>query len=418
MTNWSVFKFGGNSLKDQESLERAIDLVSEFGNGRLLIVVSAMGKSTNALESYLEARINKDLILENRIWQELKDFHIEISKSLNLFDEMLRLGIEGELNRIRKQSIDSPYERLYDSIVSAGEILSSIILHAAIQTKFPNASWLDSRMVIKTNSSHKRADINLEYTERCIQDKLKNQKGVWISQGFIGASEQTKETTTLGREGSDYSAAIFAYSLKAKELTIWKDVPGLMSGDPKFFRNVQLLHEVPYDEAMEMAFFGASVIHPKTIQPLKRRDIVLNVGSFFDNKSKATKISNFNFLKPKIPCFLRKSNQTMIEVKSKDLSFLSAVQFSDIYNIFSNIGLTVNLAQHSATKGIFCISSEPRLIATAASKLNSYDIFLENDLVLYTIRNPDAESKNWLKRKGQPMMEQSSTRMDQALLLE
>ena len=139
MTNWSVFKFGGNSLKDQKSLERAIDLVSEFGNGRLLIVVSAMGKSTNALESYLEARINKDLNLENQIWQELKDFHIEISKSLNLFDEVLRLGIEGELNRIRKLSIDSPYERLYDSIVSAGEILSSIILHAAIQTKFPNA---------------------------------------------------------------------------------------------------------------------------------------------------------------------------------------------------------------------------------------------------------------------------------------
>ena len=284
MTNWSVFKFGGNSLKDQKSLERAIDLVSEFGNGRLLIVVSAMGKSTNALESYLEARINKDLNLENQIWQELKDFHIEISKSLNLFDEVLRLGIEGELNRIRKLSIDSPYERLYDSIVSAGEILSSIILHAAIQTKFPNASWLDSRMVVKTNSSHKRAEINLEYTERSIHDKLINQQGVWISQGFIGASEQTKETTTLGREGSDYSAAIFAYSLKAKELTIWKDVPGLMSGDPKFFRNVQLLHEVPYDEAMQMAFFGASVIHPKTIQPLKSRNIVLHVRSFFDNQ--------------------------------------------------------------------------------------------------------------------------------------
>jgi aspartate kinase len=348
----------------------------------------------------------------------LKDFHIEISKSLNLFDEVLRLGIEGELNRIRKLSIDSPYERLYDSIVSAGEILSSIILHAAIQTKFPNASWLDSRMVIKTNSSHKRAEINLEYTERSIHDKLINQQGVWISQGFIGASEQTKETTTLGREGSDYSAAIFAYSLKAKELTIWKDVPGLMSGDPKFFRNVQLLHEVPYDEAMEMAFFGASVIHPKTIQPLKSRNIVLHVRSFFDNQSRATQISNFNFLKPKIPCFLRKSNQTMIEVKSKDLSFVSDGQLSDIYNIFSNIGLTVNLAQHSATKGTFCISSEPRLIAIAVSKLNSYDVFLENDLVLYTIRNPNEESKNWLTRKGQPKMEQSSATMDQALLLE
>ena len=217
MTNWSVFKFGGNSLKDQESLERAIDLVSEFGNGRLLIVVSAMGKSTNALESYLEARINKDLNLENQIWQELKDFHIEISKSLNLFDEVLRLGIEGELNRIRKLSIDLPYERLYDSVVSAGEILSSIILHAAIQTKFPNASWLDSRMVIKTNSSHKRAEINLEYTERSIHDKLINQQGVWISQGFIGASEQTKETTTLGREGSDYSACLLYTSDAADE---------------------------------------------------------------------------------------------------------------------------------------------------------------------------------------------------------
>ena len=140
--------------------------------------------------------------------------------------------------------------------------------------------------------------------------------------------------------------------------------------------------------------------------------------SFFDNKSKATQISNFNFLKPKIPCFLRKSNQTMIEVKSKDLSFVSDGQRSDIYNIFSNIGLTVNLAQHSATKGTFCISSEPRLIAIAVSKLNSYDVFLENDLVLYTIRNPNEESKNWLTRKGQPKMEQRSATMDHALLLE
>ena len=416
MTNWSVFKFGGNSLKDKESLEKAIDLVSEFGNGRLLIVVSAMGKSTNVLESYLEARINKDWISENRIWQELKDFHIDISKSINLFDEVLRSGIEGELNRIRKLSIDLPFERLYDSIVSAGEILSSLILHAAIQTKFPNAAWLDSRMVIKTNTSHKRAEVNLKHTERSIQEKLINQEGVWISQGFMGASEQTRETTTLGREGSDYSAAIFAYSLKAKELTIWKDVPGLMSGDPKFFKNVQLLHEVPYDEAIEMAFFGASVIHPKTIQPLKSRNIVLHIRSFFDNELKATQISGFNFLKPKVPCFLRRSNQTMLVVKSKDLNFLSDGQLNDIYNMFLDIGLTVNLAQHSSTKSTFCISSEPRLLSQAILKLNSFDVFLENDLVLYTIKNPDEESKKWLSRKGQPKMERSSSVMDQALL--
>ena len=418
MANWSVFKFGGNSLKDMDSLKKAIELVSDFANDPLLIVVSAMGKTTNSLESYLEAKIIGDMILAKSILENVINFHFQLSKSMGLLDQTLKLGLEGEWSRIQRVSSDLSYDKQYDVIVSAGEIVSSIILHAAIQTRHPHCSWLDSRRIISTNSNHRRAEIDLKTTEHNVQNDLKNQRGIWITQGFIGRSMETQEYTTLGREGSDYSAAIFAYALKAVELTIWKDVPGLMSGDPKVFENVKLLEEVPYEEAIELAFFGASVIHPKTIQPLKSRDIILHVRSFLKNESKATKIANFKELKPIVPCLIKKSNQVMLSIRTKDLSFLSEGQLSGIYNIFSDIGLVVNLAQHGAVSAIFSVSNDCRVLPLVLLKLKEYKVEIENNLVLYTVRYSDDISSKWLRLKGKPKMEQRSFNIDQVLLSE
>ncbi len=416
MTNWSVFKFGGNSLKDVNSLKKAIELVSNFGKDPLLIVVSAMAKTTNSLEAYLEAKITGDKILAKSILDKVMDFHFQLSESMGLLDQTLKLGLEGEWNRIQVVPSDLTYDQQYDAIVSAGEMVSSIILHAAIQTKHPQSSWLDSRQIISTNSNHRRAEIDLLTTEHNIQNDLKNQQGIWITQGFIGSSMETQEYTTLGREGSDYSAAIFAYALNAGELTIWKDVPGVMSGDPKVFENVKLLEEVPYEEAIELAFFGASVIHPKTIQPLQSRDIVLHVRSFLKNESKATKIANFKDLKPIVPCLIKKANQVMLSIRTKDLSFLSEGQLSRIYNIFSDIGLVVNLTQHSAVSAIFSVSNDHIVLPLVLLKLQEYEVKIENNLALYTVRYSDEISRKWLDLKGIPKMEQRSLNLDQVLL--
>jgi len=418
MTNWSVFKFGGNSLKDIDSLKKAIELVSDFGKDPLLIVVSAMAKTTNSLEAYLEAKINGDEILAKSILDEVINFHFQLSESMGLLDQTLKLGLEGEWNRIQGVPSDFAYDKRYDAIVSAGEIVSSMILHAAIQTKHPQSSWLDSRRVISTNNNHRRAEIDLLTTEHNIQNDLKNEQGIWITQGFIGFSMENQDYTTLGREGSDYSAAIFAYALNAEELTIWKDVPGLMSGDPKVFENVRLLEEVPYEEAIELAFFGASVIHPKTVQPLKSRNIILHVRSFLNNESKATKIGNFKKLKPVVPCLIKKSNQVMLSIRTKDLSFLSEGQLSEIYNIFSDIGLIVNLAQHGAASATFSVSNDHIILPLVLLKLQEYKVEIENNLVLYTVRYSDEVSRNWLYMKGKPKMEQRSLNIDRVLLSE
>ncbi|CAI8343359.1 MAG: Lysine-sensitive aspartokinase 3 [Owenweeksia sp. TMED14] len=418
MTNWSVFKFGGNSLKDSKSLNKALDIVSDCGKSPLLIVVSAMSKTTNSLEEYLQAKVIGDSVLANRILEKIKSFHFHLADSLNLTDETLKLGLSGEWDRIEKASSDLPFDRHYDEVISAGEIVSSIILHAAIQTRYPTASWLDARMVVRTNSNHRRADINLIDTEKNIHEKLISQSGVWITQGFIASSSDNGQCTTLGREGSDYSAAIFASVLGANELTIWKDVPGLMSGDPKVFNDVKLLEEVPYEEAMELAFYGASVIHPKTIQPLYQRNITLYIRSFLDRNLKETRVSNYKSLKPMVPCLIRKLDQVMLSIRTNDLSLMTEGQFSDVHNTFSNIGLVVNLVQRVAARIVFIVSNHHIVLPLALEQLSDYNVKVEKDLVLYTVKYSDENSRKWLAQKGIFKMEQRTESVYQILLKE
>ena len=284
-----VFKFGGASVKDAEGVINLVDILSIKNSQKTIIIISAMGKSTNALEKIIELYFAK----ENQVSLEilsLKEFHLKIIK--NLFKEENN-DCEKEVHKLFEElklflkSNKSPdYSFVYDQVVCFGELLSTTIIHYYMKYKKLDSFWLDARNCIKTDDYYRSANLNWELTQKSIIDQVENRSLV-ITQGFIGSS-LNNFTTTLGREGSDYSAAIFAYALNAKSVTIWKDVPGVLNGDPRVFKKTRLLNQISYREAIELAFYGASVIHPKTLQPLQRKEIPLYVKSFENPKSKGT----------------------------------------------------------------------------------------------------------------------------------
>ena len=415
MSAWSVFKFGGASVKDIPALRNAVQVVRRHGRSPLIVVVSAMGKTTNALEAYLQQRELGDLSAAEAILSELQSFHIDMAQGLGLWDGALPAQISAEWARVASIDPSMPYGRRYDAIVSAGEVVSSLILHAALCAGGLDAHWADARQMIKTNADHRRAVVDWEATEKGVQTILTH-PGIYVTQGFIASGPENR-ITTLGREGSDYSAAIFAYALHASELTIWKDVPGVLSGDPKFFSDVLLLEQIPYSTAIELAFYGASVIHPKTIQPLQGRGIVLHVRSFLHPDAPATRIGAFDALIPEVPCWIRKANQIMITVGTHDLSFLSEGHLAEVYRIFSDLGLLVNLAQHAAVSSRFCVTADRVTVPKAVSELKAnYRVQLMEDLTLFTVHRPDEGARTWLSNQGQILLDQRSGVVDQVVI--
>ena len=415
MSTWSVFKFGGASVKDADALRNAIRVVREHGRSPLVVVVSAMGKTTNALEAYLQQRELGDVSAAEAILSEVKDFHATIAQSLGLWEGDLPGLISSEWTRMASIDPQAPYGRRYDAIVSAGEVVSSYILNAALCAGGVASHLADARTMIKTNADHRRAVVDWDATEQGIREAMK-EPGIYVSQGFI-ASGPEGEITTLGREGSDYSAAIFAYALHASELTIWKDVPGVLSGDPKFFSDVVLLEEIPYATAIELAFYGASVIHPKTIQPLQGRGIVLHVRSFLDPALPATRIGAVPQLTPEVPCWIRKANQVVITVGTRDLSFLSEGHLADVYRIFSDLGLLVNLAQHAAVSSRFCVTADRVTVPRAVEALRgNYRVEVLEDLTLFTIHRPHDAARSWLANQGTILLDQRSGVVDQVVM--
>ena len=281
-----VFKFGGASVRDAEGVKNLVSVLKEVGYDKTIVVVSAMGKTTNALEKILDNYFNDSKNTIDGLLQ-LKQYHIQIVKNLFGNDSF---EIEETINKLFEElsgflnTNKSPnYSFVYDQVVSIGELLSSKIVHAFMKFSGLDNYWLDSRKCIKTDDYYRAANLNWELTSQNIKNGLKGYS-LAVTQGFIG-SNSNNFTTTLGREGSDYSAAIFAYVLNASSLTIWKDVPGVLNGDPRVFKKTKLLKKISYREAIELAFYGASVIHPKTLQPLQRKEIPLHVKSFENPKN-------------------------------------------------------------------------------------------------------------------------------------
>ncbi len=406
-----VFKFGGASVKDAEGVRNLVNIFKAVKDQDTLIVVSAMGKTTNALEKIIEVyfKNKKDTSLGISL---LKEFHLEIIK--NLFQGK-NIDCETELNKLFKElqeflkSNKSPdYSFVYDQVVSFGELLSTIIIHHFMKFKKIDSFWLDARKCIKTDDYYRSADLNWEFTQKNILEQVEK-RSLIITQGFIG-SNSNHFTTTLGREGSDYSAAIFAYALNAESVTIWKDVPGVLNSDPRYFQNTKLLNQISYREAIELAFYGASVIHPKTIQPLQQKEIPLYVKSFENPKGKGTLVSKEKKLEPNIPCYIVKMDQVLLRLSSIDFSFIVEENISYIFGLLHEYQMPVELIQNSAISFSVCLNNKYKRLEELVLVLRSrFNVHITKNVDLYTIRHFDHTASQFIRKIGKPILLEQRT---------
>ncbi|WP_456422176.1 aspartate kinase [Lutibacter sp.] len=406
-----IFKFGGASVKDAEGVKNVLTVLEHEGFQNTLIIVSAMGKMTNAFEKIINAYYNKTNDLDQNI-EFVRNFHLQIinelsfTKNNTIFIEVEKLF--GEMIGFLIANKSKDYNFIYDQVVGFGELLSTKIISAYLNKKNIKNYWIDVRAYIKTDSNYRDASVNWEQTTENILNLEKNQ--LYITQGFIsGCSSKNNRTTTLGREGSDYSAAIFAYCLNAKSITIWKDVDGVLNADPSYFENTQLLQQISYSEAIEMAFYGASVIHPKTLKPLENKNIPLYVRSFYSLEKKGTTVKKGRSLLPEIPCFILKENQILISISALDFSFMVENNLSDIFKILHNNKLKVNLIQNSALSFSVCIEDKFNNFKQLLIELESkYKIHYIEKVLLYTIRHASKEAVNKIEQKGKVLLKQAT----------
>lgn len=406
-----VFKFGGASVKDAEGIKNVYSVLQKVGYEDVLLVVSAMGKTTNALEEVIKNYFDKSAELNSSV-QEVKKYHNQIL--LDLFEDE-----KNEVfTAVNKQFSDleyflannkSPnYNFVYDQIVSFGELISTTILSYFMNFKGIKTQWLDVRNFIKTNSNYRDAEVDWELTQKNISKNVK-QNSLNITQGFLG-SDENNFTTTLGREGSDYTAAIFAYCLNAESVTIWKDVPGVMNADPRYFENASLLNQISYREAIELAFYGATVIHPKTLQPLQKKEIPLYVKSFINPMLPGTSVAKGAVLEPYMPCFIVKRNQLLISLSSIDFSFIMEENISEIFALFHQFKLKVNLIQNSAISFSVCVEDKfgnfNELNAILSKK---FKVDFTQGVTLYTIRHFDEKAAHTVEENKTVLLKQVST---------
>ena len=402
-----VFKFGGASIKDISSIKNILKIISTYNEDRLVIVVSAMGKTTNALESVVHNYFNNKENLQASI-SEVYNFHLEIinnlfEKSHPIFSDISK-SFE-KLNSFIKANKSPSYSFVYDQIVSLGELLSSRIIHHFLLNNNINCSFIDARNCIKTNSKYRGAKVEWDITNKKIKDYISDSK-ISVTQGFIG-SDKNNFTVTLGREGSDYSAAIFAYVLNAESLSIWKDVPGLLNADPKFFNNTKLLNQISYSETIELAFYGASIIHPKTLQPLQKKEIPLLVKSFKNPQSKGTIISKGIDIEPLVPCYIFKQNLILLKLSSLDFSFMVEDNISDIFKELHKFKMKVDVIQNSAISFSVCFFDKYNKIKELIKNLEGkYKIDMHKNVSLFTIRHFDEKSIKKITNKRKLLLEQ------------
>jgi aspartate kinase len=388
-----VFKFGGASVNNIERIQNLPTILARFSGQPLLIVVSAMGKTTNALEKVAEAFYAGHQQEALDMFRQVKRTHDDLVKYLIVHnalatDRMLN-DIYTEVEWLLHDKPVREYDYYYDQIVCVGELISTTIISAFLAESGIDNSWVDVRDVFRTDDNFRDANIDLTYTaaqtKEIIQPLLADQ-GIVITQGFIGSTDEN-ESTTLGREGSDYTAAVFANLLDADSLTIWKDVEGVMNADPKAFPTAEIIRELNYDEVIEMAFYGAQVIHPKTIKPLQNKSIPLLVKCFLNADLPGTIIHNSS-VKGLPPIIVVKSDQVFIELHTKDFSFIGDEPMSNLYALFGQWHIKPNLIQSGAVSVQLCMDNKPeKLEKFAAAAAASFDVDLEKGFTLLTIRH-------------------------------
>ena len=391
-------------MKDADSVKNVLRVLSIQGFERCLIVVSAMGKTTNALERVVEFYFNKSDYQQEIA--KIKEEHIQIARVL--FDENHHVFSEiklffDDIESFLRRNKSPNYNFVYDQVVTCGEMISSKILSVYLSDNEVSNQWLDARDFIKTDTNYREGVVNWEDTEKNISqlDKAKT----YVTQGFIG-SDENNFTVSLGREGSDYSAAIFAYCLDAKDMTIWKDVPGVMTGDPRKFENVELLSNISYEEAIEMAYYGASVIHPKTLQPLKQKSIPFFVKSFISPEKAGTKIgiSTENQL---LESYILKENQVLMRISTRDFSFIAEDHISFIFRELAKRNIKVSLMQNSAISLALCLEDKFNNIDELEAELEQdFNTEIVKNVSLFTIRNARLENLDKLYEGKNVLLEQ------------
>ena len=406
-----VFKFGGASVKDAEGIKNVYDVLQKVGYEDVLLVVSAMGKTTNALEMVIKNYFDKSAELQSSV-QEVKKYHNQIL--LELFEDDKHEVFAAvntqftDLEFFLSHNKSPNYNFVYDQVVSYGELISTTILSHFMNFMGIKTQWIDVRNFIKTDSNYRDAEVDWELTQKNISKNVKR-KILNITQGFLG-SDDNNFTTTLGREGSDYTAAIFAYCLNAESVTIWKDVPGVMNADPRYFENASLLTQISYREAIELAFYGATVIHPKTLQPLQKKEIPLYVKSFINPLLKGTSVSKGVALEPYLPCFIVKRNQLLISLSSIDFSFIMEENISEIFALFHQFKLKVNLIQNSAISFSVCVEDKfDNFTEMNAILSKKFKVDFSKNVTLYTIRHFDDAAAQTVEKGKNVVLKQVST---------
>ncbi len=410
-----VFKFGGASVKDANAVRNVANILSLFPNDKLGVVISAMGKTTNAMEE-----IVKDLCAQNKTdfsekVEERRQFHLTIMNELFTdSNNPVYLEINGIFDALLA-NFESPlpdnYNFEYDQVVSLGEVISTKIVSAYVQQEGLKAEWVDARKLIRTDHKYREAEVDWELTEKRFQSdflpKLET-SDILITQGFVGHTSEGF-TTTLGREGSDFSAGILAYCSNAESVTIWKDVPGMLNADPKYFDNTIKLDQISFKEAIELSYYGASVIHPKTIKPLQNKGIPLYVKSFIDPTAEGTKIQANTESDSLVPSFIFKMNQVLISITPKDFSFIAEKNLTDIFDRLTQANVKINVMQLSALDFRILLDEEKTDLDRLSELLSAnYRIKINKGLELVTIRHYDQATIDRVTVDKEVLLEQKT----------
>ncbi len=404
--NTKVIKFGGASLRSADAIRNAAKIVGLVNGEPLLVVASAMGKTTNALEKVLSlAREQQPFDTE---WANLKDYHVQVLKGLFDSGDPIFKIVDDQFEKVAVAlRLPGDYDLVYDQVVSMGEVISTLILAAVLNRQQPT-EWIDARKYVRTDSTFREGKVKWAETEKLVATlKPIAEKKVIVTQGFIG-SDPAGKTVTLGRDGSDYSAAVFASGLMAESVTIWKDVPGVMNADPKRLAGAVVFEELPFREAAEMTYYGASVIHPKTIKPLANRNIPLYVKNFDDPNLAGTRIHEC-VVKNLPPLIVFKENQCLISCKVTDYTFIDEQQLGVIFQLLDKHDVKINLMQNSAISFSFCVDFRESKVTKLIEALSAqFEVYYNTGLTLITVKNYDSKTYQEYRSRSGIVLEQSS----------
>lgn len=416
-----VFKFGGASVKDAEAVINVGSILKKHAQQPTVVVVSAMGKVTNKLEELVKAYFFGSPHLMN-VFDELKKYHFDIlqklipNKNNSIYNDLENVFLE--MLWAIEETPSFTFNHHYDQIVSLGEVLSTKIVSAYLNTVGMDCLWLDARGIIQTDNTYREGKVDYELSQRMVETQLKpllSKHKIILTQGFIGGTSENY-TTTLGREGSDYTASLLAYFLDAQKVIIWKDVPGVLNADPKYFKNTKKITELTYHDAIELTYYGASVIHPKTIKPLQNKGIPLFVRSFLKPEEEGTVIKESD-QRLNVTSYIFKTDQILISIQPRDFSFIAEDNLSNIFALLAKHGVKVNMMQNSAISFSICVDNDEFKMKPLIAELqDQFKVLYNQNVQLMTIRNYDSDIVNKLSENKVVLMEQKSRNTHQMVI--